>query len=108
MARKATSRKPASAPKPAPRPSPAAAAAQQGLFQLTFARHAHGYGFVGAVAFLLNAILLLSLAGQTPPLPPGVELDFVLWLLPAVAGGRAPRDAGRPTRGAHTRPHRAG
>ena len=121
MARKATSRKPASAPKPAfrptyekPRPtkpsqpSPAAAAAQQGLFQLTFARHAHGYGFVGAVAFLLNAILLLSLAGQTPPLPPGVELDFVLWLLPAVAGAVASWDAVRLKREPYRRHYLSG
>jgi len=121
MARKATSRKPASAPKPAFRPSyekpkttkaapssPAAAAAQQGLLQLTFARHAHGYGIVGAVAFLLNAILLLQVAGQTPPLPPGVELDYLLWLLPALAGAVASWDAVRLKREPYHRHYLAG
>ena len=108
MARKATSRKPAVAPKPAYRPtyeqpkatkplqlSEAAASAQQGLLQLTFARHAHGYGFLAAAAFLLNAILLLTLGNQPLPLLTGVRLDFVLWLLPAVAGALASWDAVR-------------
>ena len=71
MARKASSRKPTLAlPKPFAR-SPtargkparglsapeAADAAQQGLLQLSFARHAHGYGFLAAAAYLLNALL---------------------------------------------------
>lgn len=111
MANKATSRKqggsqksgskpaparPKATPKPDASPSaPAAAQAQQGLLQLTFARHAHGYAMVGAVAFLLNAILLLRLAEPVPLLPPGVELDYILWLLPAVAGAVASWDAVR-------------
>ncbi len=85
MARKASSRKPTLAlPKPFAR-SPtsrgksarglsapeAADAAQQGLLQLSFARHAHGYGFVGAAAFLLDAILILYIGLQAPVLPTG-------------------------------------
>src|SRR6266581_4843984 len=87
MARKASSRKPTLAlPKPFAR-SPtsrgksarglsapeAADAAQQGLLQLSFARHAHGYGFVGAAAFLLDAILILyiGLQSQSLVLPTG-------------------------------------
>ncbi len=108
MARKATSRKPAVAPKPPlpptderpnatkpPHPSNGSIVAQPGLLQLTFARHAHGYGFLAAAAFLLNAILLLTLGGQPLPLPPGVQLDMVLWLLPAMAGALASWDAVR-------------
>src|SRR5437773_2114984 len=111
MARKASSRKPTLAlPKPFAR-SPtargkparglsapeAADAAQQGLLQLSFARHAHGYGFLAAAAFLLNALLLLTLGGQTQalPLPRSVTTNMVLWLLPAVAGALASWDAVR-------------
>src|SRR5881628_800713 len=111
MARKASSRKPTLAlPKPFAR-SPtsrgkparglsapgAADAAQQGLLQLSFARHAHGYGFLAAAAFLLNAVLLLSLGGQAQalPLPRSVTTNMVLWLLPAVAGALASWDAVR-------------
>src|SRR5437879_12607243 len=57
--------------------SEAADAAQQGLLQLSFARHAHGYGFVGAAAFLLDAILILYIGLQTPVLPTGVRVDFL-------------------------------
>src|SRR6059036_1499820 len=108
MARKASSRKPALAlPKPfrsstgkakSSRPvsaSQAAEASQQGLLQLTFARHAHGYGFVGAAAFLLDAILILYIGIQSPVLPTGVRLDFLVWLLPSVAGAVASWDAVR-------------
>src|SRR3989454_10154944 len=111
MARKASSRKPTLAlPKPCAR-SPtargkparglsapeAADAAQQGLLQLSFARHAHGYGFLAAAAFLLNAVLLLTLGGQAQalPLPRSVTTNMVLWLLPAVAGALASWDAVR-------------
>ncbi len=105
MARKATSKKPTalksafrpSFEKPKPtkpaQPSDAVGAAQQGLLQLTFARHAHGYGFLAAIAFFFNGILLLTLGGQ--PLLPGVRIDFFLWLLPAVAGALASWDAVR-------------
>src|SRR5437870_5722914 len=101
MARKASSRKPAlTLPKPFARSpngrgktarglsAPAAAdAAQQGLLQLSFARRAHGYGFLAAAAFLLDAVLLLTLGGQAQalPLPRSVTTNMVLWLLPAVA-----------------------
>jgi len=109
MARKASSRKPAlTLPKlPARSPngrakssrpvsaSEAAGAAQQGLLQLTFARHAHGYGFVGAAAFLLDAILILYIGIRSPYLPTGVRLDFLVWLLPSVAGAVASWDAVR-------------
>src|SRR6266581_252593 len=108
MARSSSSRKPAGAPRPAakssekPKPprappaSEAAAASQQGLLQLTFARHAHGYGILAAAALLLNAILLFQLGSQQQlPLPPGVQVDFVVWLLPAVAGALASWDAVR-------------
>ncbi len=109
MARKATSRKPTVVPRSllrpltqrsrAPKAEPAepASATQQGLLQLAFARHAHGYGFLAAAAFLLNAVLLLTLGGQAQilPLPPGIRLDMVLWLLPAVAGALASWDAVR-------------
>src|SRR5256885_2141923 len=111
MARKASSRKPTLAlPKPFAR-SPtargkparglsapeAADAAQQGLLQLSFARHAHGYGFLAAAAFLLNAVLLPTLGGQAQalPLPRSVTTNMVLWLLPAVAGALASWDAVR-------------
>ncbi|HYR81696.1 MAG TPA: ATPase domain-containing protein [Thermoplasmata archaeon] len=109
MARKASSRKPTLAlPKPFAR-SPtsrgksarglsapeAADAAQQGLLQLSFARHAHGYGFVGAAAFLLDAILILYIGLQAPVLPTGVRVDFLVWLLPSVAGAVASWDAVR-------------
>src|SRR2546427_1675656 len=100
MARKASSRKPTLAlPKPFARSptsrgkparglsaSEAADAAQQGLLQLSFARHAHGYGFVGAAAFLLDAILILYIGIRSPYLPTGVRLDFLVWLLPFVSG----------------------
>src|SRR5213594_5244542 len=111
MARKASSRKPAlTLPKPSARPpngrgktarglsAPAAAdAAQQGLLQLSFARRAHGYGFLAAAAFLLDAVLLLTLGGQAQalPLPRSVTTNMVLWLLPAVAGALASCDAVR-------------
>ena len=109
MARKASSRKPMLAlPRPSLR-SPngraktarglsaadAADAAQQGLLQLSFARHAHGYGFVGAAAFLLDAILILYIGLRSPILPTGVRLDFLVWLLPSVAGAVASWDAVR-------------
>src|SRR5207249_11759258 len=68
---------------------------QQGLLQLSFARHAHGYGFVGAAAFLLDAILILYIGIQSPVLPTGVRLDFLVWLLPSVAGAVASWDAVR-------------
>src|SRR5438132_9093460 len=71
MARKASSSKPP-APKSGFRPtlerlkpskpiqaSEAASAAQQGMLQLTFARHAHGYGFLAAFAFVFNGLLVL-------------------------------------------------
>src|SRR5881296_2810052 len=109
MARKASSRKPTLAlPKPFARSptsrgkparglsaSEAADAAQQGLLQLSFARHAHGYGFVGAAAFLLDAILILYIGIQSPVLPTGVRIDFLVWLLPSVAGAVASWDAVR-------------
>src|SRR6059036_1255563 len=109
MARKASSRKPAlTLPKPSARSpngrakssravsaSDAAGTSQQGLLQLTFARHAHGYGFVGAAAFLLDAILILYIGIQSPVLPTGVRLDFLVWLLPSVAGAVASWDAVR-------------
>ena len=116
MARRSTSRKPA-APKPAFRPtfekpkptkpvqpSEAAAAAQQGMLQLTFARHAHGYGFLAAIAFFFNGILLLIFGGQQL-LITGVRLDFVLWLLPAVAGALTSWDAVRLKREPYRRDH---
>src|SRR5216117_1874098 len=108
MARKASSRKPALAlPKPfrsstgkaksgrAVSAPEAAGTSQQGLLQLSFARHAHGYGFVGAAAFLLDAILILYFGIQSPVLPTGVRLDFLVWLLPSVAGAVASWDAVR-------------
>src|SRR2546422_3579785 len=117
MARKASSRKPAlTLPKPSARSpngrakssrpvsaSQAAEASQQGLLQLTFARHAHGYGFVGAAAFLLDAILILYIGIRSPYLPTGVRLDFLVWLLPSVAGAVASLDAGPPERGTERR-----
>src|SRR5207245_2745083 len=48
-------------------------------------------------AFLLNAVLLLTLGGQAQalPLPRSVTTNMVLWLLPAVAGALASWDAVR-------------
>ena len=120
--RKSTARAPAK-PKPAPRPAPAfrptyehprsskqaapsqaALAAQQGLLQLTFGRHAHGYGIVAAVAFLVDALLLLfmSTSPAFPTLPGGYQ-DFTLWLIPAVAGAIASVDAVRLKREPYSR-----
>ncbi len=111
--RKSTTTRPLPKPKAAPRssgyrptyeyprsakpatPSPAAVAAQQGLLQLTFARHAHGYGIVAAVACVANAILLYMLSDPTFPSLPGNYNDFTLWLIPAVAGAFASLDAVR-------------
>jgi KaiC/GvpD/RAD55 family RecA-like ATPase len=108
MARKASSRKPAGAFRPPFRPNnskarsarpveppEAVGAAQQGMLQLTFARHAHQYGFLGVAAFLLNAILLLMMGSQPLALPAGVRPDFLLWLVPSVAGALASWDAVR-------------
>jgi len=108
MARKASSSKPP-APKSGFRPtlerlkpskpiqgSEAASAAQQGMLQLTFARHAHGYGFLAAFAFVFNGLLVLIFSGQPLPIT-GLRLDYVLWLLPAVFGSsRRWRAASRP------------
>src|SRR2546421_6099250 len=107
MARKASTSKPP-APKsgfrptlerlkPSKKPIPAsdaAASAQQGMLQLTFARHAHGYGFLAAFAFFFNGLLVLIFSGQPLPIT-GLRLDYVLWLLPAVAGGLTSWDAVR-------------
>jgi len=106
MARKASSTKPP-APKSGFRPTlerlkpskrlqapEAAADAQQGMLQLTFARHAHGYGFLAAFAFFFNVILLVFFAGQPLPIT-GLRLDYILWLLPAVAGALSSWDAVR-------------
>src|SRR5205823_6558210 len=115
---KASSRKPALAlPKPfrsstgkaksgrAVSAPEAAGTSQQGLLQLSFARHAHGYGFVGAAAFLLDAILILYIGIQSPVLPTGVRLDFLVWLLPSVAGAVASWDAVRLKREPYRRPY---
>ncbi len=77
-------------------PSPAALAAQQGLLQLTFGRHAHGYGIVAAVAFLVDALLIMAMSANTnfPPIL-GSYQDFTLWLIPAAAGAFASVDAVR-------------
>ena len=79
-----------------PPPSPAAQAAQQGLLQLTFGRHAHGYGIVAAVAFALDAVLIYAMStNPTFPRLPGNYPDFTLWLIPAAAGAFASVDAAR-------------
>src|SRR5437870_2390401 len=106
MARKANSKKPP-APKSGFRPTlerlkpsrrvqapEAAPDAQQGMLQLTFARHAHGYGFLAAFAFIFNVILLVFFASQPLPIT-GLRLDYILWLLPAVAGALSSWDAVR-------------
>ncbi len=110
-------------PKPVPRPGPAfrptyehprtakpstpnqaALAAQQGLLQLTYGRHAHGYGIAAAVAFLVDALLLLFLStSATAPILPGGYPDFTLWLLPAVAGAVSSVDAVRLKREPYSR-----
>ncbi len=112
--KKSTSR-PTPKPKPVPRPAPAfrptyehprtakpntpsqaAQAAQQGLLQLTFGRHAHGYGIVAAVAFLVDAILIYAMStNPTFPTLPGGYRDFTLFLIPAAAGAFASVDATR-------------
>ncbi len=82
-------------PKPAA-PNPAAEAAQQGLLQLTFGRHAHGYGIIAAVTFALDAFLLVAMSTSRtfPTLPLGYP-DFTLWLIPAAAGAFTSVDAVR-------------
>ena len=78
-------------------PSDAAGAAQQGLLQLTFGRHAHGYGIVGGVAFALDAFMLflMGLSGSAFQLLSPSYQNYVLWLLPALAGGITSWDAVR-------------
>ncbi len=77
-------------------PSPAAQAAQQGLLQLTFGRHAHGYGIVAAVSFLLDAVFIYVMSTATPAITlPGGYPDFTLWVIPAAAGAFASVDAVR-------------
>src|SRR5438105_4749015 len=105
MARKASSSKPP-APKSGFRPTlerlkpskpiqaSEAASAHQGMLHLTFARHAHGYGFLAAFAFAFNVILLVFFAAQPSPIT-GLRLDHILWLLPAVAGALTSWDAVR-------------
>ncbi len=89
--------------KPSP-PSQAALAAQQGLLQLTFGRHAHGYGIVGAVACVVDALLLLAMSTNPNfPLLPGGIPDFTLWLIPAAAGAFASVDAVRLKREPYSR-----
>src|SRR5437879_13715823 len=99
MARNASSRKAAlTLPKPSARSpngrakssrpvsaSQAAEASQQGLLQLTFARHAHGYGLVGAAAFLLDAILILYIGIQSHVLPPLCRFALLGCIIPSVA-----------------------
>ncbi len=69
---------------------------QQGLLQLAFGRHAHGYGMVGAVAFALDAImLLLNFQGSSLPLLTRQYQIYALWLIPAVAGAVTSWDAVR-------------
>ncbi|HEY7587900.1 MAG TPA: ATPase domain-containing protein [Thermoplasmata archaeon] len=82
--------------KPAP-PSSAATPAQQGMLQLTFARHANGYGIVAAVAFALDAFLLIPIAlnGAAFFTLPGGYPDYILWLVPSAAGAFASVDAVR-------------
>src|SRR2546429_4794584 len=106
MARKANSSKPPG-PKTGFRPSferskpPKAAAAadpgtrpQRGILHLPSPRHAHGYGFLAAIAFFFNGVLLVTFAGRPLPIT-GLRLDYVLWLLPAVAGALTSWDAVR-------------
>jgi KaiC/GvpD/RAD55 family RecA-like ATPase/uncharacterized protein (DUF3084 family) len=73
---------------------PDAATQAQGLLQLTFARHAHGYGILAAIAFFFDGFLLIFFGGQPLPIIP-VQLNYVLWLLPAVAGALTSWDAVR-------------
>ncbi len=77
-------------------PNVAAMEARQGLLQLTFGRHAHGYGIVGAVACVVDALLLLAMSTNPnfPMLPGGIP-DFTLWIIPAAAGAFASVDAVR-------------
>jgi KaiC/GvpD/RAD55 family RecA-like ATPase len=116
MPRKASSKNPATAPKlpfrlAGPKPKPTrlepsrlepsrpeppdvGETATQGMLQLTFARHAHGYGILGATALLLTAILL-TFGDETTLLPTGIRIDFIYYLLPSVAGALASWDAVR-------------
>lgn len=63
-----------------------------GMLQLTFGRHAHGYGITAAAAFVANAMLLYSIT-QTSPVLPGGYPDFILWLIPSAIGAIASWDA---------------
>ena len=108
MARKASSKKPSAARsvlrptlerlerlKPSRNVAPPDAATQaQGMLQLTFARHAHGYGILAAIAFFFDGFLLIVFGSQPLPIS-GVQLNYVLWLLPAVAGALTSWDAVR-------------
>jgi KaiC/GvpD/RAD55 family RecA-like ATPase len=73
------------------------------MLQLTFGRHAHGYGIVGAVAFLVDALLLVAMS-TNPSFPSLVGYqDFTLWLIPAAAGAFASVDAVRLKREPYSR-----
>src|SRR3989304_4745124 len=80
--------------KPVPSIPPGATAT--GLLQLTFGRHANGYGIAGAVAFFLNVVLLLVMnpADFFWTTHPGYW-DYTLWLLPAALRAIVSGDAGR-------------
>jgi len=64
------------------------------MLQLTFGRHAHGYGIAAAAAFVANAMLLYSMTPASPLLPGGYP-DFMLWLIPSAIGAIASVDAVR-------------
>jgi len=111
MARKAPSRR-ASAPRLAfapiysrsrsAKPPPVTAPepeSETGLLQLTFGRHAHGYGIAGAVALLANAILLFNLASLPFLAFRAGYPDDILLLLPGAIGAVVSWDAMRLKRG---------
>jgi KaiC/GvpD/RAD55 family RecA-like ATPase len=64
-----------------------------GLLQLSFGRHANGYGIAAAVAFVANVLFLFNVSTFAVFTSRPGYMDFVLWLLPASVGAIASWDA---------------
>ncbi|MGQ0797386.1 MAG: DUF7090 family protein [Methanobacteriota archaeon] len=100
MARKAPSRQlsnsrsaPARPVYAFPKRPPPPGVAETGLLQLSFGRHAHGYGIAAAVAFVANVFFLFNVSSFAGLVARPGYTDFILWLLPAAVGAIASWDA---------------
>lgn len=60
---------------------------ESGTLQLKLGRAAYGYGFTGAIAFLINSLFLYaSVTWLTFPVFPFQYVDLFLWLIPLSVG----------------------